>query len=73
MTDSSFFQNPVYVEFKVNEEGCVEDVIIKRGGSELINERIISMMYSMPRWECGATDVKKYKTSYTLPITFLLN
>ena len=73
VTDSAFFQNPVYVAFKVNEEGCVEDAIIKRGGNELINEHIIMMMYSMPRWECGATDAKKYKTSYTFPITFLLN
>lgn len=73
MTDSAFFRNPVYMEFKVNKEGCVEDVIIKRGGNELINERIIMMMHSMPRFECGATDAKKYKTSYTFPITFLLN
>lgn len=71
--DSTHNQKVVYVCFIINEEGCAEEVSIPKGGYYSLNLEIIRMIFEMPRWEVGLSNGKKYRTSYTLPITFLLN
>lgn len=62
----------VYVQFVVNEDGSVDNAIVKRGIGGGCNEEALRVVMSMPKWKPGMQNGRPVKVYYTLPITFIL-
>lgn len=66
-------QNTVYVGFVIGKQGCETDVFIRGQEINSLNKVIIQCIYNIPKQDVGLSQCKKYRSSYALPITFLLN
>ena len=61
------------VQFIVQKDGTVSDLIIHRGVCKEIKQEIEKIMTSMPLWRPGYQDGEAVKVLYTMPIKFRLN
>lgn len=65
-------QGIVYVEFVVNKDGTIEQVKVKRGVSDALDDEAKRVVKKMPKWTPGEQAGKKVRVRYTLPIHFRL-
>ncbi len=66
-------QGKVYVSFVVWKDGTIRDIKILRGLGAGLDERVISVIQSMPRWEPGNQNGKKLNVLFHMPVSFKLN
>jgi periplasmic protein TonB len=63
-------QGTVYVQFVVNSDGTIQDVVVVKPVSDLLNKEAIRVVKSMPAWAPGEQAGKKVRVRFTLPINF---
>lgn len=65
-------QGKVFVNFAIDKDGSVSDVLLMTGAHPLLNEEAQRIVNSMPKWVPGRQDGKKVRVHYTIPINFVL-
>jgi len=66
-------QGTVYVYFVVWNDGSIRDVSILRGLGAGLDEEVVRVIESMPRWNPGIQNGKKVNVEFKMPIKFKLN
>lgn len=66
-------EGSVVVQFVVNTNGKIADVVIIGSVHPLLDEEAKRVINSMPKWKVGIIKDKKAKIRYTLPVTFRLS
>lgn len=66
-------QGTVYATFIVNSKGDVSNIAIIRGQEDGLNEEVIRVLSSAPKWVAGMQKGKNVSVKYTLPISFKLS
>ncbi len=69
-TDYSGKKVKIIAQFTVNEDGSIGDVNIKRHGRAQLDDIVLDVLRSMPRWKPGTVDGQPVSVRYTLPVTF---
>lgn len=72
MAKENGIQGTVYVEFIVESNGRLRDIEIRRSPSELLNDEVIRLIKSMPKWIPAKARGKNVPTRCMLPIKFTL-
>jgi TonB family protein len=65
-------QGKVYIQFVVEKDGSVTNIIVRRGANALLDAEAVRIVKLMPAWKPGTMRGKKVRVRYTLPITFSL-
>jgi len=65
-------QGKVYIGFIVEKNGSLADFKVVRGIGAGCDEEAIRVLKSSPAWRPGMANGKPVRTSYVLPITFML-
>ena len=63
-------QGTVYVQFVVNQDGSIQDVVVVKKVSDLLDKEAIRVVKMMPKWSAGEQAGKKVRVRFTLPINF---
>lgn len=63
-------QGTVYVQFVVNKDGTIQDVIVLKGVSELLDKEAVRVVKLMPKWTPGEQAGKAVRVRYQIPINF---
>ncbi len=63
-------QGTVYVQFVVNSDGSIQDVVVLKGVSELLDKEAMRVVKKMPNWSPGEQAGKKIRVRYQIPIKF---
>ena len=66
-------QGTVYVQFVVNTDGTLTDVVVMKGVSASLNAEAIRVIKLMPNWTPGMQAEKIVRVKYTIPIAFLID
>lgn len=61
-------QGTVYVQFVVNTDGSIQDVVVVKGVSDLIDKEAVRVVKRMPKWTPGEQAGKNVRVRYTVPI-----
>ncbi|HJN06522.1 MAG TPA: energy transducer TonB [Bacteroidales bacterium] len=62
----------VYIEFTVEKDGSVSDLIVLRGIGGGCEEEALRVVNMMPKWNCGKQNGIPVRVRLTLPIKFSL-
>lgn len=62
----------VFIQFDVDKEGNVDNVIVVRGVAPLLDAEALRVTKSSPKWEPGLEKGKPVRVRYTFPIVFAL-
>mgnify|MGYP001344887571 CR=1 FL=1 len=65
-------QGRVYLKFIIEPDGKVTNIIVLKSDSPLLNNEAIRVIKSSPKWKPGTQNGKPIRTSYTFPVTFIL-
>jgi len=65
-------QGTVLISFKVNSDGKVSDVTVRRGINDALDNEAVRVVCSSPDWIPGEVDGKPVATVYTFPVMFAL-
>lgn len=65
-------QGRVYVQFVVNKKGDVENVKLLNGIDPILDNEVIRVVRSSPRWEPGKQKDKLVAVLFTFPINFMI-
>jgi protein TonB len=65
-------QGTVIIEFVVETDGSVTNVVVKRGIGGGCDEEAVRVVKSMPKWKPGKQRGKPVRVRYTLPVRFQL-
>lgn len=60
----------VFVEFVVEKNGTVDDVLVKKGVNPLLDKEAVRVVNSMPKWSPGKQNGNLVAVRYTLPVKF---
>ncbi|HEX3009004.1 MAG TPA: TonB family protein, partial [Bacteroidales bacterium] len=63
----------VYVQFTVSKEGEIEDIRILRGVDPLLDNEVVRVLKTSPKWQPAKQDGKTVKQLFTIPVEFKLN
>jgi len=63
-------QGTVYVQFVVNKNGTIQDVVVLKGVSELLDKEAMRVVKLMPAWTPGEQAGKAVRVRYQIPINF---
>lgn len=63
----------VVVEFVINKDGSVSNVVVKRSVNQLLDAEAVRVISRMPKWTPGKQDGKPVNVKYTLPVIFKLS
>ncbi|MFT4600765.1 MAG: TonB family protein [Arenicella sp.] len=66
-------QGKVYIQFVVEKDGSITDVLIRKGAHKSLDAEAIRVVKLMPNWKPGSMRGKTVRVRYTLPITFSLS
>lgn len=66
-------QGTVYVQFVVNLDGSICNVVILKGVSETLDAEAVRVIKSMPKWTPANDNGKSVRGRYTIPISFRLS
>jgi TonB family protein len=66
-------EGTVYVEFVIEKNGSVSNVIVKHGVAPILDNTAIKVVQSMPRWKPGRQKGRRVRCLMVLPIQFKLN
>lgn len=62
----------VYVEFVVEKNGRISEVVVKQGADPILDAAAVQAVKSMPRWKPGKYKGKRVRCQLGLPIQFQL-
>lgn len=65
-------QGTVYVQFVVNSDGTIQDVVVLKGVSEQLDKEAVRVVKKMPAWSPGEQAGKKVRVRYQIPIKFTI-
>lgn len=65
-------EGKVFLNFVVNEDGDISNVIVKRGVDAALDQEAMRVVKSMPKWSPGKMQGKAVKVYYNLPVVFKL-
>jgi protein TonB len=65
-------QGTVFIEFVVEKDGSITNVVVKRGIGGGCDEEAVRVVKSMPKWKPGKQRGKPVRVRYTLPVRFQL-
>ena len=68
--EESDAQGRVILGFTVNEDGSLSDIKVMRSITPYLDEEVIRVVKSMPKWNPARQNGKPVKSKYTLPVTF---
>lgn len=60
----------VIVSFTVNEDGNLSDIKVERTLDHMLDEEVIRVVKSMPKWKPAKLNGKAVKSKYTIPVNF---
>lgn len=60
----------VIVSFTVNEDGNLSDIKVERNLDPMLDEEVIRVVKSMPKWKPAKLNGKAVKSKYTIPVNF---
>lgn len=60
----------VYVQFVVEKDGKVDDVVVLKGVDNLLNAEAKRVVAAMPKWAPGVQSGKAVAVQYVLPVKF---
>lgn len=63
----------VFAQFIIDKDGSVSDVKIMRSVNPLLDEEVIRVLNSMPKWTPGKQDGENVKVTFQIPVNFQLN
>jgi len=62
----------VYVQFEVDETGTIKNIKVLRGIGAGCDEEAVRIIKLMGKWKPGKQNGKAVKTTFTIPIVFVL-
>ena len=62
----------VILQFVVNAEGAVEDVVVLKGVDPELDAEAVRVVSSSPAWEAGKQNGTPVKVKYTFPVIFTI-
>lgn len=62
----------VFVQFVIEKDGSISNILIKRGIGGGCEEAVVEMIKNMPKWKPGKQKGKPVRCQFTLPINFEL-
>jgi periplasmic protein TonB len=65
-------QGTVFVQFTVDVDGSINDIMIVKGLDNACNNEALRVIKAMPHWVPGQQNGKPVNVRYTLPIRFVL-
>lgn len=65
-------QGTVRVQFIIEEDGSISNVIVKRPFGYGLDEEAIRLVKSMPKWKPGSMNGKTVRMKYQIPIKLIL-
>ena len=65
-------QGRVILQFVVNTDGSIVDIVVVRGVDPSLDREAIRVVQSMPRWTPGEQRGRKVRVRFTLPVNFRL-
>jgi TonB family protein len=65
-------EGKVYVEFIVNKDGSLSNILVKRGIGHGCDEAVIDLVRSMPKWEPARVSGRPERLKTSIPIIFKL-
>ena len=65
-------QGRVMVQFVVNTDGSIVDIVVVRGADPLLDREAVRVVGQMPRWSPGEQRGRAVRTRFTIPVTFRL-
>ncbi len=65
-------QGTVIVQFVVNKDGKIVDVIVARGVHESLDKEAVRVVQAMPPWTPAKQQGKTVRARFTLPVRFQL-
>ncbi len=65
-------QGTVYVQFKVDQFGVINNVIVLKGLDQNLDKVAYSLVKKMPKWNPATASGKALSSQYTLPIKFTI-
>ena len=60
----------IIVSFTVNEDGNLSDIKVERNLDPMLDEEVIRVVKSMPKWKPAKLNGKAVKSKYTIPVNF---
>lgn len=66
-------QGVVYVQFIVNADGSISDVVVIKGVSGLLDAEAMRVIKLMPNWTPGMQNGKAVRVRYVIPIAFTID
>jgi protein TonB len=64
-------QKTVQVKFKINEEGKMSDIEIRKSAGESFDKEVIRVCKKMKRWKPATQNGRNVTTTFLLPVTFV--
>lgn len=65
-------QGAVILQFTVNSDGSIQDIVVKRSPDLSLEKEAIRVVKSMPKWSPGENNHKKVRSKFMLPVQFKL-
>jgi protein TonB len=65
-------QGRVTVQFVVNKDGSIVDVVVVKGIDPYLDKEALRVVSGMPKWKPGEQRGKPVRVKYTVPVTFRL-
>jgi protein TonB len=65
-------EGTVYVQFVVDRDGSLTDIVVAKGPHKWLNDEGLRVVKAMPRWKPGKQNGQTVKVRYVLPIKFKL-
>ncbi|MDL2305381.1 energy transducer TonB [Bacteroides sp. OttesenSCG-928-D19] len=65
-------QGKVIVQFVVDKDGSISNVVVARGVDPYLDKEAIRVIQSMPKWKPGMQRNTPVRVRYTVPVTFRL-
>lgn len=62
----------IIVRFVIDKKGNVVSPVITKGADPLLDEEVIRMIHTMPRWKPARKNGKPVSSIYNLPVSFKL-
>lgn len=66
-------QGMVFVQFVVEKDGSVSNVILTRGRDALLDKEAMRVIKQLPNWKPGLQNGKPVRVRMSLPVNFVLN
>jgi TonB family protein len=63
----------VFTQFVIDTDGSITDIKVLRGVDPLLDEEVVRVVKTSPKWTPGESDGKKVKVKYQFPFLFQLN